>query len=332
MSVTAYLPGAEDLRRAADDLAARLPSNLAPFARLAFDYRWAWTLGGHSLFAAVDAHRWETCGRNPVRLLQEAPTDSLERAATDRALVSRAYSLEECIAGEHPPDVETPRISAQRPVAFFCAEYGLHVSLPIYSGGLGVLAGDILKGASDRGLPMVAVGLLYREGYFRQRFDISGWQHEYWVDSDVPRLPGARVTLDGLEPLTVKVPIRGRDVVVQIWRVNVGRVPLFLLDADRPENGPIDRWITSRLYASDRDTRLAQYALLGIGGVRALRALGIEPGVIHLNEGHAAMATLEMTAGAMEDGASFDDALAATREHTVFTTHTPVARRTSSRG
>jgi starch phosphorylase len=323
--MTVPMAGAEDLRRAADQLAARLPSALAPLARIAFDYRWSWTRGGPALFAAIEPHRWEACGRNPVRLLQEASTAALEEAAADRDLVRRAYSLEECIVGARTRLPELDGVEPQRPVAFFCAEYGVHVSLPIYAGGLGVLAGDLVKAASDAGLPLVAVGLLYGQGYFRQRIDVSGWQHEYWVDSDPQRLPGALVTCDGSQPVTVRVPIRQRDVVVQIWRFQVGGVPLYLLDANRAENHPIDRWITSRLYAADRDTRLAQYALLGIGGMRALRALGIEPGVLHLNEGHAALAPLELAAGDVQLGATLDAALAAARRRTVFTTHTPVA-------
>jgi starch phosphorylase len=312
-------PGGEDLRRAGDQLAARLPSALAPFARLAYNYRWCWMRGGDELFAAVDPDRWEISGHNPVRLLQEASTSSLERAAVDPALCRRAYSLEECVFAE----ALTPRPAAPS-VAFVCAEYGVHASLPIYAGGLGVLAGDLLKAASDRGLALVAVGLLYREGYFRQRIDVSGWQHEYWVETDPHRLPAALVTRDGVEPLLVRVPIRGREVSVQIWRVDVGRVPLYLLDADRPENAVVDRWITARLYVGDRETRIAQYALLGIGGVRALRAMGIEPGVLHLNEGHAALAALELAAAEVEAGSSFGRALAAARRRTVFTTHTCV--------
>lgn len=322
--MTRFSPGAEDLRHAADALAARLPSALAPFARLAFNYRWCWTVGGADLFASLDAYRWEACGRNPVRLLQEAPMASLERAAASRELIRSAYSLEECIANETTRTPEAESIDPVRPVAFFCAEYGVHVSLPVYAGGLGVLAGDLLKGASDGGLPLVAIGLMYRQGYFRQRIDLSGWQHEYWVDVDPPMLPGALVTLDGSEPLTVNVPIRGREIVAQIWRFDIGRVPLYLLDVDRPENQPIDRWITSHLYVGDPITRLAQYALLGIGGARALRALGIEPGVLHLNEGHPALAPLEWATADIARGLSFEDALEAARKRTVFTTHTPV--------
>jgi len=323
--VLTSLPGVEDLRRAADQLAARLPAGLAPLARLAYNYRWSWLAGGDALFGAVDPHRWEMCGHNPVRLLHEASTVALEQASGNAELCRRAYSMEECVFAEGRQSATAhTTISADRPVVFFCAEYGVHGSLPIYAGGLGVLAGDILKAASDAGLPMAAIGLLYRQGYFRQRMDTSGWQHEYWVDVDPERLPAALVTADGRTPLTIRVPIRGRDVVAQIWRVDVGRVPLYLLDTARAENGPVDRWITSRLYVGDRDTRLAQYALLGLGGVRALRALGIEPGVVHLNEGHASMAPVELAAEAVTAGRSFSEALDSARQRTVFTTHTPV--------
>jgi starch phosphorylase len=324
VDVLVRAPGGEDLRRAADQLAARLPSALAPLARLAFNYRWSWIRGGEELFAAVDAYRWEMCSGNPVRLLQEAPTASLEGAAMDRALCRRAYALEECVFSEASEAPTYGGITPARPVAFFCAEYGVHASLPIYAGGLGVLAGDLLKAASDAGLPLVAVGLLYRQGYFRQRIDVSGWQHEYWIDTDPHRLPAALVTTNGTDPLTVSVPMRGRHVVAQVWRVDVGRVPLYLLDADRPENRRVDRWITARLYVADRATRLAQYALLGVGGAQALHAMGIEPSVLHLNEGHAALAPLEVAAAGVAAGASFEDALGAARRRTVFTTHTCV--------
>jgi starch phosphorylase len=316
--------GAEDLRRAAEQLAARIPPELAPLARLAFNYGWSWAPGGEALFEAVDRHRWAVCQHNPVRLLQEAPTRSLERAARDRDLCARARALAERVLAPDPP-TPTAGIAPERPVAFLCAEYGVHASLPICAGGLGVLAGDLLKTASDRGVPLVGVGLLYRQGYFLQRIDVSGWQHEYWVETDPERLPAALVTRDGVDPLTVQVPIRGREVVAQIWRVDVGRVPLYLLDAERPENPLVDRWITARLYVGDRGVRLAQYALLGFGGVRALRALGIEPVVFHLNEGHAGLVPLELASEAVASGRPLAEALAAARARTVFTTHTPVA-------
>ncbi|MGZ6645580.1 MAG: alpha-glucan family phosphorylase, partial [Solirubrobacteraceae bacterium] len=261
--------GREDIDRAAEALASRVPTPLHPLARAAYNLRWSWTPGGADTFSAVDPRRWELCGENPIRLLTEAPPEALERAATDEGLVQRAQALEESIRADVArPTATTGPATAERPVSFFCAEYGIHASLPIYSGGLGALAGDILKEASDRALPLVAVGLLYRQGYFRQRIDASGWQHESWVPTDPERQPMALVTGDDGEPITVTVPVGAEQVVAQVWRVDVGRVPLFLLDADRPENGAVARWISSRLYTGTRDLRLAQYLLLGVGGMR----------------------------------------------------------------
>jgi glycogen phosphorylase len=316
--------GSGDVERAVSDLAARIPSPLAPLARLAYNYLWSWTPGGGEVFAAVDAERWELCNNNPVRLLHESSSGALDRAAADAELSRRAQAVLEAIEAElHRPRM-TGRATPEHPVAFLCAEFAIHRSLPIYAGGLGVLAGDILKEASDLALSMVGVGLFYRQGYFQQRMDQSGYQHEHWYPLDPERVPAALVHNTNGEPLTVAVPIRGRDVVVQVWRVNVGRVPLFLLDADRPENSRIDRWITSRLYVGDRASRLAQYALLGIGSMRALEAMGMDPSVVHLNEGHAALAPLELARREMAAGRDRHQAYAAARERTVFTTHTPV--------
>jgi len=313
--------GHDEILRAADALAARVPQPLAPLARLAFNYRWSWTPGGPDLFASIDAGRWEHCGENPVRLLGEVGPEALERAASDGALLERIAAVDaEMRADRARPAVQTPA-TPEHPIAYFCAEFGVHRSLPIYSGGLGALAGDILKEASDRALPLVAIGLMYRQGYFRQRIDSGGWQHEYWVDTDPERLPAALVTGADGEPLTVTVPVRGMQVTAQIWRVDVGRVPLYLLDAERPENDLAARWITSRLYIGEPDARLAQYILLGVGGVRALAAMGIDPGILHLNEGHAAFISLE---AARARAGTFADGIAAARTKTVFTTHTPV--------
>jgi starch phosphorylase len=315
--------GHHDLERAARALATRIPEPLGVLARLAYNYRWAWSPDGPVLFRDVDPDRWARCGENPVRLLEEADAGLLARAAADEGFLARAAAVEALVRSdlERPP-ADAP-MSPEHPVAFFCAEYGVHGSLPIYSGGLGALAGDILKEASDRALPMVAVGLLYRQGYFRQRIDGWGWQHEYWVDTDPERLPAALVTGEDGAPLTVTVPIRDLEVTAQVWRVDVGRVPLFLLDADRPENDRVARWITQRLYTPDRDLRLAQYVLLGAGGVRALSAMGIEPGVVHLNEGHAAFVSLQMACERASEG-TLEEAFEAARQRTVFTTHTPV--------
>ena len=315
--------GREDIRRAAEELAERLPDVLAPLARLAYNYRWSWLPGGPELFQAVDPARFALTLQNPVRLLQEASNAALKRAAADSSLLERAAAVEAQVKA----DLERPyypSIDPARPVAFFCAEYGVHVSMPIYSGGLGALAGDLLKEASDCAVPLVAVGLMYRKGYFRQRIDAVGWQHEYWVDTDPQRLPAALVTGPGDRPLTIEVPIYDADVTAQIWRVDVGRIPLFLLDTDLPENGPVQKWITARLYESDEHIRVAQYVLLGAGGVRALTALGFEPGVVHLNEGHAMLAPVQLAAQELHSGEDLSVGLASARERTVFTTHTPV--------
>ena len=317
--------GDEELDRRAADLAGRLPEELASLARIAYNYRWCWFAGGKDVFRSIDERRWELCGENPVRLLQETSGEALARAAGDPALLARVASLEHAFAADLGRPPARAAVAPERPVAFFCAEFGVHQSLPIYSGGLGALAGDLLKEASDRALPLVAVGLMYRQGYFRQRLEVTGWQQEYWIDVDPERLPAALVRAADGRPLMISLPIRGREVRAQIWRVAVGRVPLFLLDADVPENGRLERWITSQLYVADPITRLSQYALLGVGGVRALAALGIEPALVHLNEGHAAFAALELARGEAARGASLEAALEAARQRTVFTTHTPVA-------
>jgi starch phosphorylase len=317
--------GARDVAVAARALAERLPAPLQALGELAYNYRWSWTPGGPELFERIDPARWVLCAANPVRMLQEASLGTLERLADDE----RFLELLRAVAGELQRDLAGPYrdgvASPERPAAFFCAEYAVHQSLPVYSGGLGVLAGDFLKAASDLALPMVAVGLMYGHGYFRQRIDQHGYQHEYWVDTDATRLPAARVLGEHGSPLTVVVPMAARQVRCHVWRVNVGRVGLLLLDSDIPDNDAAERFITSRLYVGDPQVRLAQYALLGIGGVRMLRALDIDPSVVHLNEGHAAFASVELAHSELLAGAeSLQEALAGARRRTVFTTHTPV--------
>jgi starch phosphorylase len=315
-------PGDDDLAREAEELAAKLPDGLGPLAHLAFNYWWSWAPGGPELFGDVDPYRWAMRQENPLRLLLEAPADLLSRAAENADLMSRAERLHRALDAELAAPASVG--STDHPIAFLCAEYGVHGSLPTYGGGLGILAGDILKEASDLAMPFVAVGILYRQGNFHQRIDLGGWQHEYWIEADPDRLPMALVTGEDGVPLTIEVPLRGREILLQIWRVAVGRVPLYLLDAARPENSRVDQWITSRLYVGDRTIRLAQYALLGMGGIRALRALGIDLAVFHLNEGHAALAPLELAREEVETGRPFEEALAAAKDRTVFTTHTPV--------
>jgi starch phosphorylase len=305
------------------ELEARLPEPLRPLAAVAYNYRWSWTPGAVDTFIAIDPDRWEDVRGNPVRLLVEASPTRLAAAAEDPELVARVDAL----AAELAADLEREAMDgfdADRPVAFLCAEYGIHESMPLYSGGLGVLAGDILKEASDLALPMVAVGLFYGSGYFNQRLDASGWQIESWSETDTRMTPIVPLLEDG-QQVRLTVPIRGGEVAARAWAIQVGRVPLLLLDTDLPENSPADRWTTRRLYDGNEEVRLAQYATLGIGAVRLLDQLGVDPSVFHLNEGHAALAAAEMIAQRVSDGQDYDSARDAIRDRCVFTTHTPVA-------
>lgn len=319
-------PGQQDIDRAASALASRLPWPLGVLGRLAYNYRWAWSADGTAVFREVDPRRWRLCDANPVRLLQEASPESLLRAAANDDLIARAERVEQEIQADLDRPYRTGVISTEKPVAYFSAEYAVHRSLPIYSGGLGALAGDTVKEASDLALPFVAVGLMYRRGYFRQRIDVTGWQQEFWVPTDPERTPAVLITEngDGRTPVKIAVNVGEDTVHAQIWRVNVGRVPMLLLDTEIEENDRVTRWITSRLYDGDPGTRLAQYMLLGAGGMTALRTLGIDPGVVHMNEGHAVFAALETARAEVENGASFDEAIERARKRTVFTTHTPV--------
>jgi len=316
--------GEKDIRREAQEVARHIPARLAPLARVAYNYYWVWHPDGEKVFQDLDPYAWHLSGRNPVRFLHRVSQLSLERASTDRALVDRVDALRDALEAELNRPPSDDGIPPEHPVAFFCAEYGLHRSLPVYAGGLGVLAGDILKEASDRALPMVGVGLMYHRGFFHQRIDVSGYQHEYWYPTGPDRRPTVKITGPDGEPLSVTVPVWGEDVAVHVWRVDVGRIPLFLLDTELRENTPRQRFITSRLYEGNRQIRLAQYALLGVGGIRVLRALGIEPSVVHMNEGHPATATLELARREVREGASFEEACARVRRKVVFTTHTPV--------
>jgi len=320
--MTVCRDGGADVRAAVAALEPRLPLLLRPLARLACNYWWSWAPGAEEFLTSFDPVRWERAGGNLVHLLEELEPWRLQELAADPAVVTRV----EALAAEFDAEMARPYADGnpERPVVFMCAEFGVHRSLPFYAGGLGVLAGDFLKESSDQHLPVVGVGLFYAEGSFHQRLDISGLQHEYWLITDSDCLPAALVTGEGGAALTVSVPVRGRDVIAQVWRVDVGRVPLYLLDANRPENSAVDRWITDRLYVGDREVRLAQYALLGIGGIKALAAMGLEPSLIHLNDGHAALATLELLGSRIARGASVEGAKEAVRALAVFTTHTPV--------
>ena len=320
---TRFTPGASDLADRAAWLAERLPEALRPLAPLAYNYRWSWARDGDRVFRDLDPFRWELAGRNPARFLADLWPSSMAEAVRDDALLERIAALAALVDADlsRPDD---PRPGIDGPVAFLCAEYGVHASLPIYSGGLGVLAGDILKEASDQRLPLVAVGLFYRRGFFHQRLDLAGRQQEFWIVNDPKTLPMARVSGPDGRALKLAIQVFGGTTWFQVWRVDVGRTPLYLLDTEVPENDPVRRWTTQRLYEGNRATRLAQYALLGIGGVRTLEALGIEPAVYHLNEGHPTLGVLELASQLVSEGASADEALATVRDRFVFTTHTPV--------
>jgi glycogen phosphorylase len=312
------LDGTRDHARAVAFLARRLPAGLEPLAAIAYDYRWTWTPGGPELFRSLDAERFAFSVENPVRFLRDLSEEALHRAAEDASFVSRMHAVATTLRDE----AHAERASGGT-IAFLCAEFGVHPSLPTYSGGLGVLAGDYLKEASDAGFPLVAVGLLYRRGYFHQSIDLTGWQRESWELSDPESLPMARVTSASGEPLRIRVPVWEDDLGVGVWRVQVGRVPLYLLDTDLSENTPVERWVTSRLYEGTRAIRLAQYAVLGVGAVRALDAMGFEPERYHLNEGHPALSAVEVATRAAP-GVPLTDALEAARDRFTFTTHTPL--------
>lgn len=307
-----------------------LPLSIQPLARLSWNYWWSWTEDGPAVFRDLDPEIWEEYEQNPRLLLAKTSEYRLAQMATDPVYVDRVRRLAEAfdryLAEPQREFAVSGQISMDHPVAYFCAEYGVHNSLPLYSGGLGMLAGDHLKSASDLHLPLVAIGLLYRYGYFRQRLRRDGWQEEYYGETHSSDLPIQRSYGPDGTPLLIELMIRERTVQAQVWRADVGRVPLYLLDTNIPENNETDRLVTGHLYGGDRETRIVQEMLLGIGGVRLLDKLGINPQVYHLNEGHSAFLTLELTRVLMRSREiAFAEASAIVREHCVFTTHTPVA-------
>ncbi|MGE3273567.1 MAG: alpha-glucan family phosphorylase [Vicinamibacterales bacterium] len=308
--------------------AAPLPSRIHRLHDLALDVWWSWQPDAREVFRRLDYGLWKSTSHNPVRMLRTIDPARLAAAADDAAFLAlydhAMAGLDEARAsrntwwGANGPDING------RAVAYFSAEFALHQSLPIYAGGLGVLAGDHCKEASDLGVPLVGVGFMYPQGYFHQRISNDGWQEEHyerisWTDAPIE----TALTPDG-KPCITAVPLGDRTVLAAVWRVKVGRVRLYLLDTDLEENAPWDRELSARLYGGDRETRIQQEIILGIGGVRVLRTLGIEPAVWHLNEGHAAFVALQRIREFLEQGRSFDEALQQVRQSTVFTTHTPV--------
>lgn len=304
-----------------------IPENLRPLYEIAWNYFWSWNVEGIEIFRELDPYLWEKCEQNPLELLKKVSNLRLWQKSLESDYVEKVRKFAEKQRDylNQPPN-QYGKISAERPVAYFCAEYGVHNSLPIYSGGLGILAGDHLKSASDLNIPLVAVGLLYRYGYFRQKIAHDGWQQERYYDVFESELALKPVLGADGKKILVSVHIRGREVFAQAWLVKVGRVSAYFLDTNLPENSEIDRLITGHLYGGDAETRIVQEKILGIGGVRLLRRLGIQPSVFHLNEGHSAFLTLELAREFLQNNehADFNQAVKAVREQCVFTTHTPV--------
>jgi glycogen phosphorylase len=295
---------------------------------LAQNLWWSWDPDTTSVFREIDPVLWRSLNNNPVAMLQEIPIHRLEERATQHALHSRinyAYRrLQEYLHSTRTWGARHAGVLWARPVAYFSAEFGLHESLPIYSGGLGILAGDHIKSASDLGLPLVGVGLYYDQGYFRQRLDRNGWQCEDYLDVDHRSLPIRPAMSRGL-PVNISIETRTGRIAARVWEVSVGRNTLFLLDSNVDGNQPEDRELTARLYGGDERVRIRQELLLGVGGVRALTALGISPGVLHLNEGHSAFAPLELVRQRMAvEGVDAWEAQRRVASQVVFTTHTPV--------
>ena len=296
---------------------------------LARNVWWSWDQDCVSVFRDLSPSRWRQLNQNPIALLNEMPLAEIERRAMEHVLHSRinyAYRRQqEYLNDDRTWGAGHAGVLRPRPVAYFSAEFGLHESLPIYSGGLGVLAGDHIKSASDLDIPLVGIGLFYGQGYFLQRLDQNGWQREEYLQTDVNQLPMQPAIGANGEPVVVEIATRGAAIRAKVWQVKVGRCDLLLLDSNVAGNAPEDLETTSRLYGGDARTRIRQELLLGVGGFRALKAMGITPGVLHLNEGHSGFAVFEAIRTRMEEeGLDFYAAARQIPREVIFTTHTPV--------
>ncbi len=305
-----------------------LPPSLIRLWEVAHNLWWSWHHEARALFEALDRTQWKLTSHNPVRMLQEISSARVAAVAGDPAFHRRydavLLAFDEYMEGRNTWFARRHPEMAESLIAYFSAEFGLHQSLPIYSGGLGILAGDHCKESSDLGVPLVGIGFLYPQGYFHQRISADGWQqakYESFSLSNAPIRPA--ISADGRR-IVVQVPLAERTIDVTVWKVDVGRVSLYLMDTNVESNEPWDRELSARLYGGDQENRILQEIVLGIGGVRILHALGLRPTVFHANEGHAAFLMLERLREYREGGLSFDDAVEAVRASTVFTTHTPV--------
>jgi starch phosphorylase len=308
--------------------AVPIPERVRRLADLADNLWWSWHPPARNLFKAVSYPLWKSTRHNPVRMLQQVDPQRLERLANDPSFLDRydrvvtAFDTE--IHNGHLWFTERYPDLRQKPVAYFSAEFGLHGSLPIYSGGLGVLSGDHCKEVSDLGLPFVGVGFIYPQGYFRQRIPPDGWQQAVYDTLNFDQAPLHPVMDAHGNRLKIEVTLRGTPVRVQVWQVRAGRVNLYLMDTNVPENESWDRDLSARLYGGDQETRIRQEMVLGLGGVRVLRTLGIEPKAWHMNEGHSAFMVLERLRELTKGGRSFEEAIRLVQRTTAFTTHTPV--------
>jgi starch phosphorylase len=307
-----------------------MPRRIARLHELAYNLWFAWNADAQALYAAIDPALWAACEHNPVRVLEAVAPDRLAAVAEDGAFVARYDQvLAHFDAYMHPNSTWYSRThpeTATRTIAYFSAEFGLHESLPIYSGGLGILSGDHCKEASDLGLPLVGVGFLYPQGYFRQRITGTGAQQAIYEKLSFSHMPVHAATDTSGQELMVSVDLPGRKVFAKVWRLQVGRIPLYLMDTDVAPNSAADRTLSARLYGGDHEVRIAQEIMLGIGGVRALRALNVDPQVWHMNEGHSAFMGLERCRELVQGGGlSFTEACEVEAANAVFTTHTPVA-------
>ncbi len=306
----------------------KLPNKLNRLGELAYNLSWSWTPQARGLFRRLDTSLWRTTLHNPVQMLQEISSERLAQAAQDGAFLRQYNKVlmhydKEMKNGDSWFHTTYPHLK-DNIIAYFSFEFGLHSSLPIYSGGLGILSGDHAKEASDLGLPFVGVGFMYPQGYFRQRIPSHGWQEAVYQQLDIGKAPVLPMLTDDGEELKVSINLANRPVHAKVWHVQVGRNPLFLLDTDVDENDPWDRELSARLYSGDSETRIRQEIMLGIGGVRVLRKLGINPSVWHMNEGHSAFLTLECLREKVAEGLNFEEAKTAVKKQTIFTTHTPV--------
>ena len=303
-----------------------LPKKIERLRELAYNLWWTWNPEALELFNYLDPKLLEETGNNPVKMLESISVERLTEAANNEGYINlykNVFNRFDNYMGERPAGVDG--IKPSHPVAYFSPEFGLHESVPIYSGGLGVLAGDLLKAASDMNIPFVGVGLLYKNGYFNQKIDKNGWQIADYPDNDFSNMPVSIVQDDMGNDVQVTIELPGRTLFANIWEVKVGRVNLYLLDTEVPRNTAQDRRITSRLYNDDPRLRIEQEILLGMGGVKLLNKLGIRPSVYHINEGHSAFLLFElMNSYIIDEGLSFEEAKEVVRGSTVFTTHTPV--------